>query len=95
MKNSNFIFKYGFCIIGLVLLVQALIILYEKISFIEKANVAQGIVLDSSSNDKTFASFSTKGGKQITFSSYNILEVMTQEKVLKFFMIPKIHIMRR
>ncbi|WP_433832145.1 DUF3592 domain-containing protein [Flavobacterium anhuiense] len=71
MENSNFIFKYGFCIIGLVLLVQALIVFYEKISFIEKANVAQGIVLDSSSNDKTFAAFTTKGGKQITFSSYN------------------------
>lgn len=71
MKISRFIMKFGFCIIGLFIVVQAFIIFYEKITFIEKANVAQGTVLDSSSNDKTFASFTTKGGKQIKFSSYN------------------------
>ena len=61
--------KYIFCIMGLVIWLQAFYIYQEDRVFIEKANLVSGTVLRNSTNDRTLVSFVTKECKQIKFSS--------------------------
>lgn len=63
--------KYIFCIIGLVIVVQAFIIYQEKRPFIEKAAVAKGKIELIVSDDTCIVSFTTKKGKHVQFNSYN------------------------
>lgn len=70
MKNSFSSLKYIFCIMGVVIWVQAFYIYQKDRVFTEKAKLASGKVLRSSANDRTFVSFVTTEGKQIKFSSH-------------------------
>lgn len=69
MKNSLYIMKYIFCIMGIVIWAQAFYIYQKDRKFTEKAKLASGTVLRSSANDRTFVSFVTTEGKEIKFSS--------------------------
>ncbi|MBL0738359.1 DUF3592 domain-containing protein [Flavobacterium sp. GN10] len=84
MKNSISIMKYIFCIIGLIIWVQAFYIYKEKQTFLEKLSTVPGIVVDEVETNSPTISFVTKDGTQIQFtpdSNNNPLNYSPGEKV--------------
>ncbi|WP_343584570.1 DUF3592 domain-containing protein [Flavobacterium sp.] len=84
MKNSISIGKYIFCIIGLIIWVQAFYIYKEKQTFLEKLSTVSGIVVDEAETNSPTISFVTKDGRQIQFrpdSNNNPLNYSPGEKV--------------
>jgi hypothetical protein len=83
MKNSLSIMKYIFCIIGLIILLQTFYIYQEKKTFLEKANIASGIVVDNSTSETPLVSFKIKDGGQkvIFYGSNNVISYKDNESV--------------